>query len=104
MLISASKKSEAFSLQKSKTFSARAKYIDPTCRITDATIRNQLHTCYLTESQWHLYVSLNSFSGAQSQSPEKKHKENVCACSYKITLMLLVCILFFKSISLKQYF
>lgn len=79
MLISASKKSEAASLQKSKTFSARAKYIDPTCRITDATIRKQLHTCYLTESQWHLYVSLNSFSGAQSQSPEKKTQRK-CMC------------------------
>lgn len=84
MLISASKNSKA-----DEQSLAHVRYIDPSCHIFK-TIQKQLHTCYLTESQQHLYVPLNCFSAAQFQppkNPNKAHKENVCAYTHKKTQM-----------------
>lgn len=65
--------------------STHVRYIDPSCHIL-RTIQKQLHTCYMTESQWHLSVPLNCFSEAQFQppkNPNKTRKENVCAYTHQ---------------------
>lgn len=50
ILILASKTSKPFCLKGSKTFSAHVENTDPNCHKADATVQEQSHTCYLTES------------------------------------------------------
>jgi len=94
-----------FSIQKIQSplcrranLSVHIKYTGRDCYATDATVQKHLRTCYRTESQWQVYVSPNSFSGARFQSPEKHTKKVYLHTVTTNPLPLLVCILFFRRV------